>query len=206
MSATSRYYRPPTETRRTPTYEELFGTSKSAERIAYDKQKEQEARISAEETRRIARAEDKKRKEAFLINKGKELVGSYRDQYSTEHLFELGAVNSFEIAKVVADETYKQYWYDKANDIAGNWTDEDYKLIAEPQYEDVKVITDSRRGTSEIRQRRVLPEGYEELQEINKFIEEGPLDFSSEETHLKLIGHWNYDEDTKTPNLSLIHI
>ncbi len=60
MSATSRYYRPPTETKRIPTYEELFGTPKSAERTAYDRQKEQEARISAEEARRTARAEDKK--------------------------------------------------------------------------------------------------------------------------------------------------
>lgn len=183
MSATSRYYRPPTETRRTPTYEELFGTSKSAERIAYDKQKEQEARISAEETRRIARAEDKKRKEAFLINKGKELVGSYRDQYSTEHLFELGAVNSFEIAKVVADETYKQYWYDKANNIIGNFTDEDYKLIAEPQYETYRVG----KGGGVERTRQVLPEGYEELLKAQEYIEKGPLDFSSEETHKMLI-------------------
>lgn len=187
MSATSRYYRPPTETRRTPTYEDLFGTSKSAERIAYDKQKEQEARISAEEARRTARAEDKKRREAFLINRGKELVGAYRDQYSSEQLFELGAVNSFETAKIVADETYKQYWYDKANDIVGNWTDEDYKLIAEPQYEDVQVAVDSKRGVYRTEQRQVLPEGYEELQEINSYIEKGPLDFSSEETHKMLI-------------------
>ena len=187
MSATSRYYRPPTETRRTPTYEELFGTSKSAERIAYDKQKEQEARISAEEARRTARAEDKKRKEAFLINRGKELVGTYRDQYSSEHLFELGAIDSIETAKIVADETYKQYWYDKANDIVGNWTDEDYKLIAEPQYEDVQVAVDSKRGVYRTEQRQVLPEGYEELQEINSYIEKGPLDFSSEETHKMLI-------------------
>jgi len=187
MSATSRYYRPPTETKRTPTYEELFGTSKSAERIAYDKQKEQEARISAEEARRTARAEDKKRKEAFLINRGKELVGTYRDQYSSEHLFELGAIDSIETAKIVADETYKQYWYDKANDIVGNWTDEDYKLIAEPQYEDVQVAVDSKRGVYRTEQRQVLPEGYEELQEINSYIEKGPLDFSSEETHKMLI-------------------
>ena len=187
MSATSRYYRPPTETRRTPTYEELFGVPKSAERTAYDRQKEQEARISAEETRRIARAEDKKRKEAFLINKGKELVGTYRNVYDADNLLELGAIDSIETAKIVADETYKQYWYDKANDIVGNWTDEDYKLIAEPQYEDVQVAVDSKRGVYRTEQRQVLPEGYEELQEINSYIEKGPLDFSSEETHKMLI-------------------
>ena len=333
MSATSRYYRPPTETRKTPTYEELFGTSKSAERIAYDKQKEQEDRINAEEARKRRIEEDKKEKEAFLINKGKELVGTYRDSYDANaflyetaenpyqrqqrlglsdlefgleianaavqnpsnlgisnkdylnrydinqdgkvtsrdskrvmegnlaDLFPLETVENpyerqqrlglsdlelgleiadaavmrssglglteeeylnrydinldgkvtsrdakrvmegdfadlfpapetqatFEDAKLAADETYMQYWYDKANDIVGNWTDEDYKLIAEPQYEDVQVAVDSKRGVYRTEQRQVLPEGYEELQEINSYIEKGPLDFSSEETHKMLI-------------------
>ncbi len=189
MSATSRYYRPPTETRRTPTYEELFGTSKSAERIAYDKEQarlEEQARKERQESDRKRReayfAEQEKIKSDTLVAEGKELVGSYRDQYSTEHLFELGAVNSFEIAKVVADETYKQYWYDKANDIIGNFTDEDYKLIAEPQYEEVEKTG---RGPRE--QRRVLPKGYEELLKAQEYIEKGPLDFSSEETHKMLI-------------------
>ena len=344
MSATSRYYRPPTETRRIPTYEELFGTPKSAERIAYDKQKEQEARISAEEARKRRIEEDKKEREAYLaeqerikserlIAEGKEIVGTYRDSYDANaflyetaenpyqrqqrlglsdlelgleivdaavqnpsdlgisnkeylnrydinldgkvtsrdskkvmegnlaDLFPLETVENpyerqqrlglsdlelgveiadaavmrssglglteeeylnrydinldgkvtskdakrvmegdfadlfpapetqatFEDAKLAADETYMQYWYDKANNIVGNWTDEDYKLIAEPQYEDVQVAVDSKRGVYRTEQRRVLPEGYEELQEINSYIEKGPLDFSSEETHKMLI-------------------
>ncbi len=189
MSATSRYYRPPTETKRTKTYEELFGVPESAERIAYDK----EQKRLEEQARKERQEADRKRKEAYfaeqeriksdaLVAKGKELVGSYRDQYSTEQLFELGAVNSFEIAKVVADETYKQYWYDKANDIIGNFTNEDYKLIAEPQYEEVEKTG---RGPRE--QKRVLPKGYEELLKAQEYIEKGPLDFSSEETHKMLI-------------------
>ena len=190
MSATSRYYRPPTETKRTPTYEELFGVPKSAERIAYDKEQkrlEEQARkdrLEADRQRREAYfAEQERIKSEQLIAEGKELVGTYRDQYSTEQLFELGAVNSFEIAKVVADETYMQYWYDKANNIIDNFTDEDYKLLAEPQYETYKVG----KGEGVERTRQVLPEGYEELQEINSYIEKGPLDFSSEETHRMLI-------------------
>jgi hypothetical protein len=183
----SSFYRPPKETKRTPTYEELFGVPKSAERIAYDRQKEQEARISAEEARKRRIEEDKKEKEAFLINRGKELVGTYRNDYDADNLLELGAIDSIETAKIVADETYKQYWYDKANDIIGNWTDEDYKLIAEPQYEDVQIGVDPKRGAYRTEQRRVLPKGYEELQEINSYIEKGPLDFSSEETHKMLI-------------------
>ena len=195
MSATSRYYRPPTETKRTKTYEELFGVPESAERIAYDKE---QARLE-EQARKERQEADRKRKEAYfaeqeriksdaLVAEGKELVGSYRDQYSTEQLFELGAVNSFEIAKVVADETYKQYWYDKANDIIGNFTNEDYRLIAEPQYETYRVGKGAGDfGGGVERTRRVLPEGYKELQEINAYIEKGPLDFSNNETHLMLI-------------------
>jgi len=190
MSATSRYYRPPTETKRTKTYEELFGVPESAERIAYDKEQarlEEQAKKERQEADRKRReayfAEQEKIKSDTLVAEGKEIVGSYRDQYSTEQLFELGAVNSFEIAKVVADETYKQYWYDKANDIIGNFTNEDYKLIAEPQYETYRVG----KGGGVERTRQVLPEGYEELQEINSYIEKGPLDFSNEETHKMLI-------------------
>jgi hypothetical protein len=195
MSATSRYYRPPTETKRTKTYEELFGVPESAERIAYDKEQarlEEQARKERQEADRKRReayfAEQEKIKSDTLVAEGKEIVGSYRDQYSTEQLFELGAVNSFEIAKVVADETYKQYWYDKANDIIGNFTDEDYKLIAEPQYETYRVGKGAGDfGGGVERTRRVLPEGYKELQEINAYIEKGPLDFSDKETHLMLI-------------------
>ena len=190
MSATSRYYRPPTETKRTKTYEELFGVPESAERIAYDKEQkrlEEQARKEKQEADRKRReayfAEQERIKSDALVAEGKELVGSYRDQYSTEHLFELGAVNSFEIAKVVADETYKQYWYDKANDIIGNFTDEDYKLIAEPQYETYRVG----KGGGVERTRQVLPEGYEELLKAQEYIEKGPLDFSNEETHKMLI-------------------
>ena len=184
------YNRPPTETKRTPTYEELFGVPESAERIAYDKE---QARLE-EQARKERQEADRKRREAYfaeqeriksdaLVAKGKELVGSYRDTYSAEQLFELGSVDSFEIAKAVADETYKQYWYDKANDIIGNFTDEDYKLIAEPQYETYRVG----KGGGVERTRQVLPEGYEELLKAQEYIEKGPLDFSNEETHKMLI-------------------
>jgi hypothetical protein len=88
---------------------------------------------------------------------------------------------TFEEAKALADQTYINFWEDKANDITKNWTDEDYALIAEPTME---TYYDNRLRE---RERRVLPEGYDEYKEYQDRIEAGPLDFSSEETHKMLI-------------------
>ena len=63
---------------------------------------------------------------------------------------------TFEEAKALADQTYINFWEDKANDITKNWTDEDYALIAEPTME---TYYDKRLRE---RERRVLPEGYDE--------------------------------------------
>lgn len=88
---------------------------------------------------------------------------------------------TFEEAKALADQTYINFWEDKANDITKNWTDKDYALIAEPTME---TYYDNRLRE---RERRVLPEGYDEYKEYQDRIEAGPLDFSSEETHKMLI-------------------
>ena len=88
---------------------------------------------------------------------------------------------TFEEAKALADQTYINFWEDKANDITKNWTDKDYALIAEPTME---TYYDNRLRE---RERRVLPEGYDEYKEYQDRIKQGPLDFSSEETHKMLI-------------------
>ena len=58
---------------------------------------------------------------------------------STETLMKykekIAPTTSFEEAKQAADETYTQYWYDRANEISSKWEDEDYALIAEPKTE-----------------------------------------------------------------------
>ena len=126
---------------------------------------------------------DKKRKEeerkkaiATAPSRGKKLAPTYRASYDA------GTPNTFAGAKKAADETYKQYWYDKANDVTKNWTDEDYALLVEPKYKTVK--TNRRGGTTDV---RVYPEGYDEYKEYQDRISAGPLDFSSEETHRMLI-------------------
>ena len=113
---------------------------------------------------------------ATAPSRGRKLVSTYRDSYDAEEL------TSFADAKQAADETYLQYWYDKANDVTKNWTDADYALLVEPVYK--KVSTNRRGGTKDV---RVYPEGYDKYKEYQDRIEEGPLDFSSEETHKMLI-------------------
>ena len=133
---------------------------------------------------RIRKEEAERQRVASLADKGRQQITTYRDSYDA------GEPTSFAGAKQAADETYLQYWYDKANDVTKNWTDADYALLVEPKYKTVK--TNRRGGTKEV---RVYPEGYDKYKEYQERIEEGPLDFSSEETHLKLIGFWDYDKD-----------
>ena len=176
MSATNPYYRPPNEKGPTPSYEELFGVPSPSK---LQEQKTTEKKIAEAEREREARI-------GRLAAQGRQMTGApeggYRGVYDADNLLKLGAIDSIETAKIVADETYKQYWYDKANSILNSWTNEDYALLAEPQYETYRLTSKGGTGT-----RQVLPEGYEELQEINSYIEKGPLDFSSEETHRMLI-------------------
>ena len=112
------------------------------------------------------------------------IAPTYRDSY------EVGEPTSFEEAKQAADETYMQYWYDKANEISSKWEDEDYALIAEPKTERYNPRTGQinqgffARGMST---RRVVPEGYYDYVDAQERIEAGPLDFSSEKTHRMLI-------------------
>ena len=110
------------------------------------------------------------------VDKGREQAPTYRDSY------EVGELTSFEEAKQAADETYKQYWYDRANDVTKKWTDADYALLVEPVYK--KVSTNRRGGTKDV---RVYPEGYDRYKGYQNRINAGPLDFSSEETHRMLI-------------------
>ena len=124
---------------------------------------------------RIRKEEAERQRIASLADKGRKQITTYRDSYDA------GEPTSFAEAKQAADETYKQYWYDKANNITKNWTDEDYALIAEPTME---TYYDNRLRE---RERRVLPEGYDEYKEYQDRIKQGPLDFSSEETHKMLI-------------------
>lgn len=250
MSATSPYYRPPNETRPTPSYEELFGTPSPTEiykrkRIAEEierKEREEAARIGrlAAEGRKMTGApeggyrksfnaenflyteklsetpyerqqrlglSDKEFSDEILKALKDQRDGNVLDNISYYDINDSGMLTSadallalkgeipetysgvvekeatFQDAKQAADETYMQYWYDKANSILNSWTNEDYALLAEPQYETYKT-GDKWGSTAE---RRVLPRGYERLQEIQEYIEEGPLDFSAKETHYRLI-------------------
>ena len=94
---------------------------------------------------------------------------------------------TFQEAKALADQAYINFWEDKSDAITKNWTQKDYDLITNPQYENVKVVTDSRRGTTKTKRRRQLPKGYDEYKEYQDRIDAGVLDFSSEETHKMLI-------------------
>jgi hypothetical protein len=124
---------------------------------------------------RIRKEEAERQRIASLADKGRKQITTYRDSYDA------GEPTSFTGAKQAADETYKQYWYDKANDVTKNWTDKDYALIAEPEYKEVR----GHRGRT--KQVRILPEGYDEYKGYQDRINAGPLDFSSEETHKMLI-------------------
>jgi hypothetical protein len=125
---------------------------------------------------RIRKEEAERQRIAFLADKGRKQIATYRDSYDA------GEPTSFAEAKQAADETYKQYWYDKANDVTKNWTDADYALLVEPKYKTVK--TNRRGGTKEV---RVYPTGYDKYKGYQERIKEGVLDFSSEETHKMLI-------------------
>ena len=94
---------------------------------------------------------------------------------------------TFQEAKALADQTYINFWEDKSDAVTKNWTQKDYDLITNPQYENVKVFTDRKRGSYKTKKRRKLPEGYDEYKEYQDRINAGPLDFSSEETHKMLI-------------------
>ena len=124
---------------------------------------------------RIRKKEAERQRIASLADKGRKQITTYRDSYDA------GEPTSFAEAKQAADETYKQYWYDKANDVTKNWTDADYASLVEPTME---TYYDSRLREQE---RRVYPEGYDEYKEYQDRINAGPLDFSSEETHKMLI-------------------
>ena len=117
-------------------------------------------------------------------DKGRELSPKYRDSY------EVGEITSFEEAKQAADETYIQYWYDKANEISSKWTDEDYALIGEPKTERYNRRTGQINSQFPSRSditRRAVPEGYDEYVEAQERINAGPLDFSDDKTHFELI-------------------
>jgi hypothetical protein len=112
-------------------------------------------------------------------DKGRELAPEYRDSY------EVGEITSFEGAKQAADETYMQYWYDRANENSSKWEDEDYALIAEPKTE--KVCPNGATWCRVKHTRRVVPEGYYDYVEAQERINAGPLDFSDDKTHFELI-------------------
>lgn len=155
-----------------------------AERERKRKEEERQKRLAEieaakkKEEERLARIEQKRQ---YRVSQGKEIAPDYRREYDA------GDPQTFRDAKKAADETYMQFWYDKANAITDKWTDQDYINLAKPKYEKVKVVTDSRRGTTKTKERRVLPEGYEEFLAIKERIDYGVLDFNSKEDHLKLI-------------------
>jgi hypothetical protein len=140
------------------------------------KEEEEEKRKQQEYIReqKAKEAEAERLRLAPIAEKGRQQAPTYRDSY------EVGELTSFEEAKQAADEVYLQSWYDRANEISSKWTDKDYALIAEPQYEE---YYEGRHKKT----RRVVPEGYDEYVEAQERINAGPLDFSSEETHKMLI-------------------
>ena len=112
-------------------------------------------------------------------DKGKEQAPAYRDSY------EAGEITSFEGAKQAADETYMQYWYNRANEISSEWEDEDYALIGEPKTE--KFCPNGGNLCRVKHTRRVVPKDYYDYVEAQERIEAGPLDFSDDKTHFELI-------------------
>ena len=146
-----------------------FQLNQMIEKVAAQKQREVE--------KQAAKSPEQKESERLqgVIAEGKKQAPTYRESYDA------GEPTTFEEAKQAADETYMQYWYDKANAISSKWTDKDYQLIAEPTMESYR---DKYGRTQE---RRVLPEGYDEYIAAQERIDAGVLDFSSEETHKMLI-------------------
>ena len=155
------------------------------ERAAAEKKAAQEKRQAeiiennrkqAEENRKVKeRIENARKRE---LAKAKAIAPDYRREYNE------GDPQSFNDAKKAADETYMQFWYDKANAITDKWTDADYALLVEPKYKTVKVYS-RRNNTEDV---RVYPKGYDEFLEIKENIDYGVLDFTSEKDHKKLIG------------------
>ena len=132
-------------------------------------------------TRRIE--QDKKREGMLAVQQEQERIADLTPEYRES--YDAGKPTTFAEAKKAADETYLQYWYDKANDISKDWTREDYNLIANPVYKREDV--NEGKGRPIYKDVRQLPKGYDEYKEYQDRIKAGPLDFSSEETHKMLI-------------------
>lgn len=146
-------------------------------------------RKEEERKKRLAEIEAAKKKEADrlarieqgrqrVVSQGKETAPDYRREYDA------GDPQSFNDAKKAADETYMQFWYDKANAITDKWTDQDYINLVKPKYEK-KIVGEGRHAKE--KNVRVLPKGYDEFLAIKERIDYGVLDFNSKEDHLKLI-------------------
>ena len=155
-----------------------------AERKRKEKEAEERKELARLEAIRVEKQRQKDEKAAWdaaeserKVEQGKGLAPTYRDSYDA------GDPQTFKDAKKAADDTYMQFWYDKANAITDNWTDEDYRLLVE---EKTETYREGVRNTE--RTRRIYPEGYEEYMEIKENIDYGVLDFTSEEDHKKLIG------------------
>ena len=130
------------------------------------------------------RAADAQKQREKKFQERQAIAPTYRDSY------EVGEITSFEGAKQAADETYMQHWYDRANEISSKWEDEDYTLIAEPQYERYNQRTgqiNSQFFSRSNRTRRVVPEGYDEYVEAQERINAGPLNFLNDNVHYQLI-------------------
>ena len=164
-------------------------SEKQIEEMMEERKKKEE---EAKRQQRLAEIEAARKKEAErkayierlreveeerTMTKAKGIAPDYRREYDA------GDPQSFNDAKKAADETYMQFWYDKANAITDKWTDEDYKSLVEPRYED--VVIDSKRGAT--KKQRAYPKGYDQFLEIKERIDYGVLDFNSEEDHKKLI-------------------
>mgnify|MGYP000497923108 CR=1 FL=1 len=95
------------------------------------------ARLQAIEAERQRQKDEKAAwlaaEQELLVTQGKGVAPAYRDAYDAED------PQTFKDAKRVADETYMQFWYDKANAITDNWTDEDYKLLSNPVYKNENI-------------------------------------------------------------------
>ena len=175
--------------RMTPTAENPLphlSEEQKAAMVAERKRKEKEEEERKERARLEAIEAEKQRQrdskaawdaaeQARLMARAKSIAPDYRREYDAEE------PQTFNDAKKVADETYMQFWYDKANAITDKWTDKDYKLLLEKKYHREKT-TQNRYKTV-----RTFPEGYEEYKEIKKHIDYGVLDFTSEKDHRKLI-------------------
>lgn len=125
------------------------------------------------------------------VVQGSDILKEYTEEERLQILpkqresYNAGEITSFEQAKQAADETYMQYWYDTLNEIASEWTDQDYALVENPIYK-----RDSHRGRT-VGKERIEPARFEEYQEALERIEQGPLDFSKKETHFELISDQN---------------